>query len=175
MIKLLKNNEFGGATGKSREISLYINNTLFIPEPEIKICGSGDGLFTTLELNITTDKDVRLYDPNEHTYFEQYENGLFCYECGQNFPKEEFKTFVKYFKHCPNCGRKVTHVNLEEHDKENLSLTSSQIEKLICLLRCAVDDCKLIWNEEQMDWEWQYTSDAKELLAEINNNSVQEE
>ena len=181
LIRLLTEREFGGATGRPREISLYINDRLFIPEPEIKICGSGDGLFTTLELNITTDKDVRLYDPNEHTYFEQYEDGLFCYECGQSFPKNEFKTYAKYFRHCPNCGRKVTRINLDGPDVENttqstdIQLTSIQIKKLIQLVQKAAENCMLIWNENQMDWEWQYASEAKKLLAEISNNSVQEE
>ena len=104
LIELLKANEHGGATGRAREISFYINGKNFINEPKISIAGSGDGLFTTLELNLDTDKEFRQMD---YTSWGKYEKGIYCVECGETFDDKEFLKFVKYLKHCPNCGRKV--------------------------------------------------------------------
>lgn len=104
LIKLLHSNEHGGVTGRSREISFYINGKHFINEPKITIAGSGDGLFTTLELNLITDRDFKA---QEYTYWSNYEKGVFCIECGHDFDNIEFARFAKFFKHCPNCGRKI--------------------------------------------------------------------
>lgn len=104
LIALLQANERGGATGRSREISFYINGKNFINEPKITIAGSGDGLFTTLELNLATDREFKQMD---YTKWGEYEKGVYCVECGQTFDDTEFLKYVKYLKHCPNCGRRV--------------------------------------------------------------------
>jgi DNA-directed RNA polymerase subunit RPC12/RpoP len=39
--------------------------------------------------------------------WDKYEAGIYCVECGQTYDETEFLKYVKYFKHCPNCGRKV--------------------------------------------------------------------
>lgn len=55
LIKILKNVEFGGITGKSRSINIIIeseNNKLFLSDPKISIVGTGDGLITELLLKI---------------------------------------------------------------------------------------------------------------------------
>lgn len=175
LIKLLKSYEFGGATGKPREISFYINDSFFISDPKIEVCGSGDGLFTTLELNITTDRKIKQQD---ETHFETYDEGIFCYECGKSFPTDEFKTFAKHFKHCPNCGRKVSWVSTDIYGKNNsdtkdeISVTPKQLEHLITLLEKAITDCRLAWNGTEMDWEWEYALEAKQLLQELKNKPV---
>lgn len=104
LIALLKANEHGGATGRPREISFYINDTQFIPEPKISIGSTGDGLFTTIALNLDTDREFKNMD---YTAWDKYEAGIYCVECGQTYDEAEFLKYVKYFKHCPNCGRKV--------------------------------------------------------------------
>lgn len=173
LIKLLQDREFGGATGRPREISFYINDSFFIPDPKIEVCGSGDGLFTTLELNLVTDKQVKHQDT---TSFERYDEGIFCYECGKSFPENEFKTFAKHFKHCPNCGRNVTKIAINIDNTTDTGnkavVTDEQVQHLINLLGRVVSDCRLAWNESIMDWEWEYALEASQLLQELQNKST---
>lgn len=56
LIELLKQNEFGGATGRPREISFTVNGR-FIPEPTISVNSSGDGLFSELGLELRSEKE----------------------------------------------------------------------------------------------------------------------
>lgn len=45
LIRILKDYEFGGITGKSREVSFSINDDeLYMDEPEITVVGTGDGI-----------------------------------------------------------------------------------------------------------------------------------
>ena len=46
MIELLKKNEFGGASGKSREVYIEIGEHIY--DTKIKAVNSGDGLFAEL-------------------------------------------------------------------------------------------------------------------------------
>lgn len=48
MIELLKNNEFGGASGKPREVYIEIGERVY--ETRIKAINGGDGLFAELFL-----------------------------------------------------------------------------------------------------------------------------
>ena len=43
LIKILKDNEYGGITHKPREISLNVNGT-YIPNPDITLISTGDGI-----------------------------------------------------------------------------------------------------------------------------------
>ena len=54
LIKLLKDNEFGGATGRPREVYICIGDNIF--ETNIEGVDTGDGLFTELFLNIRGDE-----------------------------------------------------------------------------------------------------------------------
>lgn len=51
LIKMLKRHEFGGASGRPREISLCIDDE-FIPVPDIILDSVGDGLFTEICLRV---------------------------------------------------------------------------------------------------------------------------
>lgn len=56
LIELLKQNEFGGATGRPREISFTVNGR-FVPTPSISVDSSGDGLFSELGLELRSEKE----------------------------------------------------------------------------------------------------------------------
>lgn len=49
LIELLRQYEFGGATGRPREISFTVDNK-FISVPDISVDSTGDGLFTEISL-----------------------------------------------------------------------------------------------------------------------------
>lgn len=55
LIDILRTNEFGGITGRSREISLTVNG-LWVPSPDFKVDGTGDGLITDISLDVSTHK-----------------------------------------------------------------------------------------------------------------------
>lgn len=63
LIELLKKYEFGGATGRPREISFKYKN-IFLAEPDIVVESTGDGLFTEITLEL---KNGNLYhdEPGE--------------------------------------------------------------------------------------------------------------
>lgn len=50
LIKLLKENEFGGATGRPREVYICVGDNVF--ETDIESVDVGDGLFTELFLTV---------------------------------------------------------------------------------------------------------------------------
>ena len=57
LIELLKKYEFGGATGRPREISFKYKNN-FLAEPDIVVESTGDGLFSEITLEL---KNGNLY------------------------------------------------------------------------------------------------------------------
>lgn len=61
LIELLKKNEFGGITHKSREISLTVNGK-FMPCPEITLSSTGDGICGA---EISLDVDGEMWDKEE--------------------------------------------------------------------------------------------------------------
>ena len=48
LIKLLKDNEFGGATGRARDIRLNIPGYGFLTDLDFSVNSTGDGLLTTI-------------------------------------------------------------------------------------------------------------------------------
>ena len=70
LIELLKQNEFGGATGRPREISFTVNGR-FIPTPSISVDSSGDGLFSELGLELRSEKE---YEEDGHDAVEEFCN-----------------------------------------------------------------------------------------------------
>ena len=63
LIKILKDHEFGGKTGASRQISLCVNDEYYIPMPEFKLDGLTDGigrvgetLFLSINGNVLKEK-----------------------------------------------------------------------------------------------------------------------
>ena len=58
LIALLKKYEFGGATGKPREISFQYRGT-FIPEPKIEVDSTGDGMFAEICLSLESEESDR--------------------------------------------------------------------------------------------------------------------
>lgn len=55
LIELLKTYEFGGATGRPREISFKYKNS-FLAEPDIVVDSTGDGMFTEITLGLKNGK-----------------------------------------------------------------------------------------------------------------------
>lgn len=64
LIKLLKDNELGGISGKSRIISVTINDELFIAEPKITISSTGDGI-AGAEICLDFSGEVKADDNND--------------------------------------------------------------------------------------------------------------
>lgn len=75
LIALLKKNEFGGATGRPREISFRFRD-MMIADPDIEVVGTGDGLITDIELELVQEDDSRIYFSNG----EEYEDLLMRYK-----------------------------------------------------------------------------------------------
>lgn len=75
LIALLKKNEFGGATGRPREISFRFRDML-IADPDIEVVGTGDGLITDIELELVQEDDSRIYFSDG----EEYEDLLMRYK-----------------------------------------------------------------------------------------------
>lgn len=69
LIELLKENEKGGATGKSREITFWVNGRAYdwlVPD------GWGDGLVTDIGLYLKSDEQVAKMKPTHpHSPKEQ--------------------------------------------------------------------------------------------------------
>ena len=61
LIELLKKNEFGGATGRPREISFEYKNQ-FLAWPEVVVNSTGDGLITEITLGLING-DLYIDDP----------------------------------------------------------------------------------------------------------------
>lgn len=66
LIALLQKHEKGGVTGRSRELSFYIedqNGELqYVSNMEIKVEGCGDGLFTDLSLRVVGEVEQIEHD-----------------------------------------------------------------------------------------------------------------
>ncbi len=75
LIALLKKNEFGGATGRPREISFRFRDML-IADPDIEVVGTGDGLITDIELELVQEDNSRIYFSDG----EEYEDLLMRYK-----------------------------------------------------------------------------------------------
>lgn len=75
LIELLKKNEFGGATGRPREISFRFRD-MMIADPNIEVVGTGDGLITDIELELVQEDDSRIYFSDG----EEYEDLLMRYK-----------------------------------------------------------------------------------------------
>lgn len=54
-IKLLTENEFGGATGRPREVMFEVDDEIFETDG-VEVTGSGDGLFAELFLSLPSTK-----------------------------------------------------------------------------------------------------------------------
>ena len=75
LIALLKKNEFGGITGRPREISFRFRD-MMIADPDIEVVGTGDGLITDIELELVQEDDSRIYFSDG----EEYEDLLMRYK-----------------------------------------------------------------------------------------------
>ncbi len=76
LIKLLKDHEFGGATGRPREISFSFRGML-IGGPDIEVAGTGDGLVTDIDLELIQEDDNRVYYSDDG---EEYQDILLKYQ-----------------------------------------------------------------------------------------------
>ena len=76
LIKLLKDHEFGGATGRPREISFSFRGML-IGGPDIEVAGTGDGLVTDIDLKLIQEDDNRVYYSDDG---EEYQDILLKYQ-----------------------------------------------------------------------------------------------
>ena len=75
LIALLKKNEFGGATGRPREISFRFRD-MMIADPNIEVVSTGDGLITDIELELVQEDGRRIYFGEDG---EEYEDLLMRY------------------------------------------------------------------------------------------------
>ena len=57
LIDFLKKHEFGGATGKPREVSFTFKG-MTIPSPRLEVACSGDGLFSDIDFEIKSDEVI---------------------------------------------------------------------------------------------------------------------
>ena len=118
LIDLLKKHEFGGATGKPREISFDFRG-IFIPTPSIVVDSTGDGLITEICLGLDTGKlktDTDVAPVKHGRWFldgdYEYINCSAClYPLYMGFDttsdaKQYLETGNK-LRYCPNCGAKM--------------------------------------------------------------------
>ena len=75
LIALLQKNEFGGRTGRPREISFRFRD-MMIADPDIEVVGTGDGLITDIELELVQEDDNRVYYSDDG---EEYQDLLLRY------------------------------------------------------------------------------------------------
>ena len=101
-IKLLTENEYGGATGRPREVMFEVDDEIFETDG-VKVTGSGDGLFAELYLSLPSAKrktgkctHERLCSLTGETYPVTR-----CSVCQNTIP---FEWEAQY---CPNCGAKM--------------------------------------------------------------------
>ncbi|MBR7149482.1 MAG: hypothetical protein IKD01_00495 [Oscillospiraceae bacterium] len=105
LIDLLKKHEFGGATGKPREISFDFRG-IFIPTPSIVVDSTGDGLVTEICLGLDTEKlktnDVAPVVPGK------WINGR-CSVCGEFIPTDNARDCITEdeVRYCLSCGAKM--------------------------------------------------------------------
>lgn len=74
LIALLQSKEFGGATGKPRDINIYVRNKdnsetwVMNSDSHFIVTGAGDGmLFTDIDLTIINSPTLKLEDEQEPT------------------------------------------------------------------------------------------------------------
>ncbi len=89
LIEILRQNEFGGASGRPREVSFCVGDRI-ISTDGIEVTGSGDGLITELDLSLpdAEPKKGRWIDMDDH---------VMCSCCGA----AHYGVDKNY---CPNCG-----------------------------------------------------------------------
>lgn len=99
LIEILRQNEFGGASGRPREVSFCVGDRI-ISTDGIEVIGSGDGLITDLDLSLPDAEPKRGYwyaiERGEHGYSA----GSFrCSVCGE--PNRSYSAKPNF---CGNCG-----------------------------------------------------------------------
>ena len=104
LIELLRNYEFGGATGRPREVMFEVNEVIYHTDG-MRVSGTGDGLFTELFLELPS-ADVRenvrgKWLEHKDIWGDPYYEcsackELFCLTAGT--PQDNCYNF------CPNCG-----------------------------------------------------------------------
>jgi len=62
LIKLLKDHEFGAATGKVREVTVSVPGYGYIGEPNVTIDSTDDGLYTGICLRLTPEDGYPIDD-----------------------------------------------------------------------------------------------------------------
>ena len=94
LIEILRKNEFGGATGRPREVSFCAGDWI-ISTDGIEVTGSGDGLITELDLSL----------PDAERKTGKWVDDTYCSECGWVHTTEPgFIGSVEGFNFCPSCG-----------------------------------------------------------------------
>lgn len=108
LIKLLKKYEFGGATGRPREVMFQIDDEI-VETDNIEVVGAGDGLVTELFLSLpSVERKKGQWIQHEDEDGEHY--GDKCSECGEWYVMPYGKT-----NFCPNCGARME--GLDEQTK----------------------------------------------------------
>lgn len=77
LISFLKKYEFGGATGRPREVSFDYHG-LFIPTPTIDVDSTGDGLFTEICLGLDMHFPHTNYDKLRAMSIEEMAEFMSC-------------------------------------------------------------------------------------------------
>jgi len=103
LIRLLKEHEFGGATGRARTVYISIGEEDAPHEMDIIDISTGDGLFTELFLTLKgeerkTGKWMAIGQKMKHGY-----EWMRCSECGI----EEIDVPAARTKYCPHCGARM--------------------------------------------------------------------
>ena len=96
LIALLKEHEFGGATGRAREVSIQVGENIY--ETDIASVTTGDGLITelTLELSAQPERKTGKWIQND--------NGTWsCDQCHSWIPDEQHY----YANFCLYCGARM--------------------------------------------------------------------
>ena len=122
LIKLLKKYEFGGATGRPREVMFQIDDEI-VETDNIEVVGAGDGLVTELFLSLPSVERKKGKWIERESGTEDKENGfdtvIVCSCC--DFPATTFysedcesRTQIRT-DFCPNCGARME--GLDEQTK----------------------------------------------------------
>ena len=106
LIEILRKNEFGGASGRPREVSFCAGDRI-ISTDGIEVTGSGDGLITELDLSLPDAETKKghwivwggMDIPENH-------GKHICSVCGEFAPIRYEKPLIKEYlsDFCPNCG-----------------------------------------------------------------------
>lgn len=110
LIALLRENEFGGASGRPREVSFCVGDRI-ISTDGIEVTGSGDGLITELDLSLPDA------EPKKGRWFFSTDDCLVhCSVCGQGKWKGYCPTpeeATEWMPICPQCGANMKPKNDE--------------------------------------------------------------